>query len=115
MKSGNDRFAMYKLLTTHTLAGTRSHDQPLTFLGVSDPLVPLLLLGPPFFYSEYSFLVHRPINLDDRNLLAHAMASDFTVTWQYIFSKRTIVFFHYGSKSTTRQALASKSACSCYE
>jgi hypothetical protein len=44
----------------------------------------LLLLGPPFS-SDNSFL--------DRHLLVHAMASDFSVTWQYIFSKKTIVFF----------------------
>jgi hypothetical protein len=45
-------------------------------------LVPLLILGPPSF-SDYSLLVHHPVNRDDRHLLAHAMASDFTVTWQY--------------------------------
>jgi hypothetical protein len=33
--------------------------------------------------SDYSFLVHHPVNQDDRHLLAHAMASDFTVAWQY--------------------------------
>jgi hypothetical protein len=39
--------------------------------------VPLLLLGPPF--SDYSFLVHHPVNQDDRHLLARAMASNFSV------------------------------------
>jgi hypothetical protein len=32
---------------------------------------------------SYSFIVHHPVNRDDRHLLARAMASDFTVTWQY--------------------------------
>jgi hypothetical protein len=40
--------------------------------------VPLLLLGPPFF-TDYSFRVHHLVNRDDRHLLAHAMASDFSV------------------------------------
>jgi hypothetical protein len=52
------------------------------------PLVSLLLLGPPLFYN-YSFRVHHLVNRDDRHLLAHAMASDFSVTWQCL-SKRTI-------------------------
>jgi hypothetical protein len=30
-------------------------------------------------FSDYSFLVHRPVNCDDRHLLAHAMTSDVTV------------------------------------
>jgi hypothetical protein len=34
-------------------------------------------------FSQYSFLVHHPINPDDRHLLTHAMASDFSVTWQF--------------------------------
>jgi hypothetical protein len=34
--------------------------------------VPLVLLGPPFFY--YSFWVHHLVNRDDRHLLARAMA-----------------------------------------
>jgi hypothetical protein len=34
-------------------------------------------------------LIH---NWDDRHLIAHAMASDFSVTWQFL-SKRTIVVF----------------------
>jgi hypothetical protein len=54
------------------------------------PLVPLLLLGHPFF-SNYSFWVHHLVNQDDRQLLAHAMASDFSVAWQCL-SKRTIGF-----------------------
>jgi hypothetical protein len=41
--------------------------------------VPLLLLGPPFV-SYYSFLVPHRVKHDDWHLLAHAMASDFTVT-----------------------------------
>jgi hypothetical protein len=45
------------------------------FLRGQRPFVPLLLLGPPFF-PIILFLVHRPVNWDDRHLLAHAMASD---------------------------------------
>jgi hypothetical protein len=47
------------------------------FLG-QQPLVPLLLLGPPFF-SIYSFLFHHPVNQNDRHLFAHAMASYFSI------------------------------------
>jgi hypothetical protein len=42
-------------------------------------------------FSNYSFLGHHPVNQDDRHLLAHAMASDLTVTWQ--FSQRKQFFF----------------------
>jgi hypothetical protein len=38
--------------------------------------VPLLLLGPRFFCAN------RPVDHDDRHLLAHAMACDFSVAWQ---------------------------------
>jgi hypothetical protein len=53
--------------------------------------VPPLLLGLPFFPNS-SFWVHHPVNGDDRHLLAHAMAFDFSVTRQ-LLSKRTIVVF----------------------
>jgi hypothetical protein len=46
---------------------------------------------------DYSFLVHHCVNRDDRHLLAHAMASGFTVAWQY--SQREQLFFCYGSNS----------------
>jgi hypothetical protein len=46
-------------------------------------------LAPHF--SDYSFLVHKHVNQDDQHLLAHAMASDFSVAWQCL-SKRTIGF-----------------------
>jgi hypothetical protein len=39
-------------------------------------------------------LVHRPVNWIDRQLLALAMASDFSVTWQCL-SKRTIGIVHF--------------------
>jgi hypothetical protein len=52
--------------------------------------VPLLLLGPQFF-SDYSFWVHHPANWDDQHLLAHTMASDFSIAWQCL-PKRTIGF-----------------------
>jgi hypothetical protein len=44
------------------------------------PLVPILL-GPHFFHY---FLVRHLVNWDDRHLHACAMASDFTVAWQFI-------------------------------
>jgi hypothetical protein len=37
----------------------------------------------PSIFSNYSFLVRHTVNWDDRHLLAHAMASDFKVAWQY--------------------------------
>jgi hypothetical protein len=46
----------------------------------------------PSIFSHYSFWVHQLVNRDGQQLLAHAMASDFSVTWQCL-SKRTIVFF----------------------
>jgi hypothetical protein len=42
-------------------------------------------------FFDYSLRVHHLINRDDRHLLAHAMASDFSVAWQCL-SKRTIGF-----------------------
>jgi hypothetical protein len=33
----------------------------------------------PSIFSDYSFWFHHPVNQDDRHLLAHAMASDFSV------------------------------------
>jgi hypothetical protein len=53
------------------------------------PIVPLLLLSPPFF--RLFFRVHRPVDRDDWHLLAHAMASDFSVAWQ--FSQREQLYF----------------------
>jgi hypothetical protein len=50
-------------------------------------------------FSNYSFWVHRLVNWDDRQLLAHAMASDFSVIWQCL-SKRT--FFLLWIKLHTR-------------
>jgi hypothetical protein len=37
----------------------------------------------PSIFSHYSFLVHRPTYQNDRHLLAHAMASDFTLAWKF--------------------------------
>jgi hypothetical protein len=34
-------------------------------------------------FSDYSFLVHHLVNRDDRQLLAHAMASDFRTILLY--------------------------------
>jgi hypothetical protein len=63
---------------------------------VSDPLCLFSSLALHFF--RLFFLVHHLVNWDDQHLLAHAMASDFSVAWQCL-SKRTIVFFCYGSNS----------------
>jgi hypothetical protein len=38
----------------------------------------------PYIFSDYSFLVHHPVNQDDRHLLPHAMDSDFSVVWQHL-------------------------------
>jgi hypothetical protein len=46
----------------------------------------------PSMFSDYSFWVHHLVNRDDRQLLARAMASDFSVAWQCL-SKRTFIFF----------------------
>jgi hypothetical protein len=35
----------------------------------------------PAIFSNYSFLVLHPVYKKDQHLLAHAMASDFTVGW----------------------------------
>jgi hypothetical protein len=50
--------------------------------------VPLLLLGPPFF-PIILFGSTTLLTRDERQLLTHAMASDFSVAWQCL-SKRTI-------------------------
>jgi hypothetical protein len=59
----------------------------------------VFLVSNPLHLSSYSallfcqlfFFVHHPLNLDDQHLLAHSMATDFTVAWQF-FSKITFVF-----------------------
>jgi hypothetical protein len=43
------------------------------------------------YFSNYSFCIHHLVNQDDRHLLAHAMASDFSVAWE--FSQREQLFF----------------------
>jgi magnesium-transporting ATPase (P-type) len=50
--------------------------------GSQQPLVPLVLLA--LHFSNYSFLVHHPVNQDDWHLVAFTMASDFTVAWQFL-------------------------------
>jgi hypothetical protein len=52
---------------------------------------PLCLSSSALHFSDYSFWVHHHVNRDDWQLLAHSMASDFSVAWQCL-SKRTIVF-----------------------
>jgi hypothetical protein len=41
--------------------------------------------------TDYSFCIPHPVNRDDQHLLAHALASDISVTWQFL-SKRTLGF-----------------------
>jgi hypothetical protein len=36
----------------------------------------------PSIFSDCSFQVHQPVNQEERHLLAHAMASDFSVARQ---------------------------------
>jgi hypothetical protein len=54
------------------------HDPEKGSFWVSDPLC--LSSSSVLHFSDYSFLVHHPVNQDDQHLLAHATASDFTVT-----------------------------------
>jgi hypothetical protein len=61
----------------------------LIFWGVSDPLC--LSSSSALHFSDYSFWVYHPVYRDDWQLLAHAKAFDFSVTWQCL-SKKTIVF-----------------------
>jgi hypothetical protein len=63
------------------------HHSAIVFFLVSDPLC--LSSSSALHFSDYSFWVHHPVNQDDRQLLANAMASDFSVAWQCL-SKRTI-------------------------
>jgi hypothetical protein len=54
---------------------------PITnFILVSDPLCLSSSLALHLI-SDYSFWVHHLVNRDDQHLLAHAMASDFSVAW----------------------------------
>jgi hypothetical protein len=39
--------------------------------------------------------VHRPVNQDDQHFFAHAMASDFSVAWQYIHNVRLFFYSTY--------------------
>jgi hypothetical protein len=42
----------------------------------------------PTFFPDHDFHVHYPVNGDDQHLLAHALASDFSGSWQ--FSQREL-------------------------
>jgi hypothetical protein len=70
----------------------------IVFLWVSDPLC-LSSSSALHFLSQYSFRVHHLVNRDERQLLAHAMASDFSVApmgdcllW--------VVFINYAQRSS---------------
>jgi membrane-associated phospholipid phosphatase len=63
------------------------------------PATPLASPPPqPSIFSNQSFLIHHLVNWDDRHLLTHTMASDFSAAWQ--FSQREEVVISYGSIST---------------
>jgi hypothetical protein len=83
-------------LTTNSAAYDRlpRYDKTTFPFFVSDPLCLSSSSSSAIHFSDYSFLVHHPVH---RDLLAHAMASDFTVAWQY--SQREQLFFHYASNS----------------
>jgi hypothetical protein len=72
-------------------------DSKYIFLVVRDPLC--LSSSLTRHFSNYFFCVNHPVNRDDQQLLAQAIASDFTVAWQ--FSQREQFF--YGSNSTPTQ------------
>jgi hypothetical protein len=73
----------------------RCFPKKLVARGQSTPATPCASPPPrPSIFSNYFFLVvHHPVNWDDRHLLAHAMASDFTVARQV--SQREQLFFRY--------------------
>jgi hypothetical protein len=68
------------------------------FFWVSNPLC--LSSSSTLHFCQLFFLVHHLDNRDDQHLLAHAMASDFSVAWQC--SQREQLFFRYGSNATPR-------------
>jgi hypothetical protein len=55
---------------------------------VCDPLC--LSSSSALHFSDYYLLVRHPVNRDDRHLLAHAMASDFTVAPSRCCCKRPV-------------------------
>jgi hypothetical protein len=77
-----------RVLVSKNNAFVASIDLSFLFFGVSDPLFLSSSLAL-YFCSDYSFWVHQIVNRDDWHLLAHAMASDFSVAWLCL-SKRTI-------------------------
>jgi hypothetical protein len=52
-------------------------------VGVAVSATPVNSPPLPSIFSDYSFLVHNSFTLDDRHLLARAMASDFSVAMQF--------------------------------
>jgi hypothetical protein len=76
-------------IKSHCLLGRKQTQNVATFVvrflcvgGVSDPLC--FSSSSALHFSHYYFLVHHPVNQDDLHHLAHAMASDFTVAWQFL-------------------------------
>jgi hypothetical protein len=60
----------------------------------------------PSILSDYYFLVHHPVNRDEWHILAHAMASDFTVTWQFSQREQLFFFFFFILDQTRRLLLS---------
>jgi hypothetical protein len=61
-----------------------------TFLQNIQEHAAFIALGSDLNSYSYSFCVHHPVKWDDRHLLEHAMASDFSVTWQYSHREQLI-------------------------
>jgi hypothetical protein len=62
------------------------------FVGSATPCASLTP-RPSSFFPIIFFLVHHPVNRDDRHLLAHAMASDFTVAWHFLVRVSNLWWF----------------------
>jgi hypothetical protein len=71
-------------ITISTVYGQPHFAQGYTHVLGGVSAIPCAFPPPrPSIFSDYSFLVYHPVNRDDRHLLAHAMASGFTVAWYY--------------------------------
>jgi hypothetical protein len=64
----------------------------------------------PSIFSDYSFLVHHPVNRGDLYLLTFVMASDYSVSRQ--FSRREKIVFSLWIKHHTQLGFFSNFSCS---
>jgi hypothetical protein len=82
------RLSIRKVSFNAPISRLEQGDQMTFFLGGGGQPLP-----PPWpsIISNYSLWVHHLVNWDDRQLLALAMTSDFSVAWQCL-SKRTSGF-----------------------